>query len=320
MTQPFTIRPFEPTDSDYEQFAAVEHAVWPEYLETVDEFKHNDATRDPKYLFHRFVAEVEGRIVASGIYCEPWWSARPGKYFVNLSVHPDYRRRGIGTALYQLFVDRLAELEPVLLIAHTREDQPDALHFLDKRGYKQVMRFPISYLDVPGFDPAPFAGAAEKVEALGIRITTLAELAKVDDNWQRKFYELDWEIMQDVPVPEPITKQPFENFVERALGHPGFCPEAQFIALDGDEWVGLSGFWTAEGNPDKLFTGLTGVVRSHRRKALATAMKVQAIGFAKEYGAKIIETDNEENNPMYLLNMKLGFEAQPAWLSFELHL
>jgi hypothetical protein len=46
-------------------------------------------------------------------------------------------------------------------------------------------------------------------------------------------------------------------------------------------------------------------------------MKVRAIGFARQYGARVIETDNEENNPMFQLNLQLGFEPQPAWLDFE---
>lgn len=32
---------------------------------------------------------------------------------------------------------------------------------------------------------------------------------------------------------------------------------------------------------------------------------------------KFIETDNEENNPMYQINMKLGFEPLPAWVDYE---
>jgi GNAT superfamily N-acetyltransferase len=313
----YTIRPFETTDEDYEGFAAVELAVWPEYRDTVEEWKHKDETRDPKYLFHRFVAEVEGIMVASGIYCDPWWSMRPGKYFVNMSVHPDYRRRGIGTALYNLFMGELSEYDPATVITSTREDQADALRFLAKRGFRQQMRFPVSHLDVIAFDPAPFDGKVASVEASSIEIRSLAEVAATDPDWKRKLWDLEWELLQDVPSPEPLTRQTFENFEERELGHPGFNPDALFIALDAGRWVGTSGLWMAEGDLEKLYTGLTGVVRSHRRRGLATAMKVRGIAFAQAYGARIIETDNEENNPMYDLNLQLGFKPQPAWLSFE---
>jgi GNAT superfamily N-acetyltransferase len=313
----FTIRPFEATERDYEGFVALEIAVWPDQALTIEERKHFDQTRDPKYLFHRFLVEVDDTIVASGIYCEPWWAMKPGKYFINLSVHPDYQRRGIGTALYNHLMELLAEHDPEFVGTSSREDQAGALCFVAKRGFKQVMRAPISHLDVPGFDPAPFAGVQAKVEGLGIRILSLVELAALDTNWKRKLWDIEWELMQDVPFPDPPTRQTFENYEERVLGDPGFAPDGQFVALDGDQWVGVSGLWIAEAAPDKLYTGLTGVVRSHRRKGIATAMKVRAIGFAQEYGAKVIETDNEENNPMYDLNLKLGFKPQPAWLIFE---
>ncbi|MCD4691179.1 GNAT family N-acetyltransferase, partial [bacterium] len=76
------------------------------------------------------------------------------------------------------------------------------------------------------------------------------------------------------------------------------------------------GFWIALADPTKLHTGLTGTVRSHRRRGIATALKVAAIDLAKKRGVATIETDNEENNPMYALNVELGFEPQPAWLDF----
>lgn len=331
----FTIRPFEPTDAEYEAFAAVERAVWPEYPDTADEWKHRDATRDPKYLFQRFVvtlprsgddsdapgtgpsAKEASYLVATGIYCEPWWSMKPGKYFVNLSVHPDYRRRGIGTTLYNHLMSLVAEHDPITIVSNTREDQADAIHFLTKRGFQQRMRFPISYLDVPNFDPAPFAGILARVKELGIEIVSLAELAAQDADWKRKIWELDWELMQDVPSPDPWTRTDLETWQKKVLDSPGFNSNALFIALDAGRWIGMSGLWMAPAAPEKLYTGLTGVTRSHRRKGIATAMKVRAIGFARQYGAKVIETDNEENNPMYVLNLKLGFEPQPAWLDFE---
>lgn len=38
---------------------------------------------------------------------------------------------------------------------------------------------------------------------------------------------------------------------------------------------------------------------------------------AKALGATHIETDNEENNPMYGLNMTLSFKPAPAWVDYE---
>jgi len=312
-----TIRPFEASERDYRAYALLQQAIWPENPNTVDEWKHRDETRDPRYLFRRFVAERGGEMVASGLYCETWWSMRPGKYWVNIDVHPDHRRRGGGSILYDYLLGLVAGHDPLMIISRTREDQMDALGFLDRRGFKQVMRFPVSYLNVPSFDPKPFADRVARVEALGIEIRPLAELTGEDPDWKRKLWDLDWEIWQDVPTREPLTRQSFEIYEEQKLGDPGFTAAGQFIALDAGRWVGKSALWKSEGDPKKLITGLTGVVRGHRRKGLATAMKVRSIAFARRLGARLIKTDNEENNPMYELNLQLGFEPQPAWLAYE---
>jgi mycothiol synthase len=312
-----TIRPFDNSDSDYEALLVIEKTVWPDYPYTLDELKHNDATRDPKYLFRRFVGEVDGEIIATCLYCEPWWAIKPGKYYIDLEVLPTYRRQGIGAACYRHVMDLLAEHDPVIIAASTREDHPGAVDFLTKRGFRQVLRSPMSELDVANFDFAPFSEYASRMRELAIQIFSLEEMGAVDPDWKRKFYELETEISRDVPSTDPLTPPTYENFQERVLRHPAFNAACQFIALDGDTWVGLSGLWLSLAEPGKLYTGLTGVVRSHRRKGIATAMKLRAITFAESYGAEVIETDNEENNPMYELNLKLGFEPRPAWLQFE---
>jgi GNAT superfamily N-acetyltransferase len=313
----FTIRPFQEHEEQYQAVVALENAVWPDFPQTIEEWRHWDETRDPQYLFQRFVVEVEGQIAAVGNYCEPWWSLKPGKYHLDISVHPGFRRRGIGSALYDKFSADLEERQPRTLTANTRENQVEAVQFLTQRGFKQVMRAPVSYLDVASFDPAPFAAYPARAREQNIEILPLSEIMLVDPDWKRKYWELDWEITQDVPSPDPITKVPLEFFIQRVFESPSFMPEAQYIALDGGQWIGMSGLWRSQAASHMLYTGLTGVVRSHRRRGIAIAMKLRAIDFAKQYGATSIETDNEEGNPMYQINLKLGFEPQPAWLDFE---
>lgn len=313
----FTIRPFQKTDSDYRGVMAVENTVWPDFPRTVEEWKHRDATRDPQYLFRRFVVEAQGEMVALGIYCEPWWSFKPGKFHMEVSVLPDYRRRGIGAALYEKFIADLAERKPAVLTSWSRENQVEGIRFLTKRGFEQVMRAPISLLEVTSFDPAPFSAYPRRVAEQNIEIRPLSEIAAVDPDWKRKFWELDWELSQDVPSPDPITMTSFDVYEKDLYGSPNFTPEAQFIALDGKQWVGMSGLWRSQADSHMLHTGLTGVVRSHRRRGIAIAMKLRGIDFARRYGARTIETDNEEGNPMFQINLRLGFEPQPALLDFE---
>jgi len=311
------IRPFEGSDSEYQTAVAVSNAVWPESLETVQEWNHQDATRDPQYRFQRLVVELDGSIIGVGIYCEPAWSFKPGKFHVDGYVHPDHRKRGVGTALYHHLMKALASYDPVVITASTREDRTHGVRFLTQRGFRQIMREPVSHLEVMSFDHTRFAGYPARMTELGIKIVSLAEIIANDSDWKRRYWDLDWELAQDAPTTDPFTRQSFENFEERTLGAPGFDPHAHLISLDRDRWVGMSALWMSQAEPDKLNTGLTGVVRSHRRKGIATAMKVRAIDFAQRYGARLIETDNEENSPMYALNLALGFTPQPAWLQFE---
>ena len=312
-----TIRPFIKNKKNYEAFVTVENAIWVDYPSTVEEFIHYDSTRDSKYLYQRFVIEIDGKLIGSCMYCEPWWSMKPGKYYLNISIHSDYRRLGYGSKAYDYIMKELEKHNPLVLVSDTREDQTDGVKFLADRGFIQLMREPTSQLDVIAFDQEKFTEYSKKMKKLGINILSLTEIQKINPNWKQMLWNLDWELLQDVPTTDPFTRQTFENFEKRTLSHPGFNTDAQFFAIDKGKYVGMSALWTSKAAPKKLFTGLTGVVRTHRRKGIATAMKVKAIEFARKYGSTIIETDNEENNPMYFLNIKLGFKTKPAWLEFE---
>ena len=320
-----TTRKFDGSDEDYEAVVNISNACNPENLGTVEEWKASDSNQNPEHMRERLVAVIDEEIIGFAVYGIAHWSHQKGKYFINVSVHPDFRKLGVGSRLYEETLQQLEKHgEITALASSTREHQQDGIRFLEKRNFERVIREPISRLDVASFDPTPFADTLQRVENSPINIYTPAELQERDPNCWQKLYELDWELMQDVPSPEPFVKQAYEDFIRKFTDERvGFNPNAWFIAVAPSEddpvgdYVGLSQLWVDFAMPQKLYTGLTGVVREYRRQGLATAMKVRAIQFAKDYCATQIETDNEENNPMYDLNVMLGFREVTAFLGYE---
>lgn len=310
---------FNPSEKEYADLVAVYNGAWPDEPTTVVSVKHRDASRQPERYYRRVVARLGDRMVAAGSAMESSWSYRPGKYNVDIHIHAEFESEDIRAQMYQALVGPLFQREPapVLLTGDAREDKPDHIRFLTERGFVPVMRFPKSRLYVDDFDFAPYAGVIQQVEASGIAIRTVAELMQSDADWQRKLYDLDWAGTLDEPSPEPPTQLSFEEYEQTFYLAPRFLPEANFIALDGDQYVGLSALEKDLARPDHLDTGFTCVLRSHRRRNIATALKLKAIAFAKEYGAKTIDTGNEENNPMYQINLRLGFQPQPAWSDYH---
>lgn len=314
-----TISEFIASEEEYTGLVEVENGAWPGEPTTMAAVKHGDACRSPQRYFRRVIGRIGERIVAAGTGMESAWSYRPGKYHVGIDIHAEFESEEHRAQLYDVLVDALHKREPtpVLLTANAREDRSEQMRFLTARGFAAVMRYPRSRLDVNDFDFTPYTGLSQRVESGGVGIYSLADLMKQDPEWQRKLYDLDWAGTQDEPTPEPITQLPFDEYVQRVFGGPDFLPEGNFVAVDGDEYVGLSSLEKDLARPDHLQTGFTCTRRSHRRRNIAMALKLKAIAFAKEYGAKTLDTRNEENNPMYQINLKLGFRPRPAWSDYH---
>ena len=56
---------------------------------------------------------------------------------------------------------------------------------------------------------------------------------------------------------------------------------------------------------------------NYRRQGIATALKIYAFKKLLKIGIKQIRTDNEENNPMYLINVSLGFTPEPYCYDYQ---
>ena len=297
----------------------IERSIFPDTTKNLADEEHFEKVRPKKYLFERFLYEIDGKPVAFAEYMEPFGSYRPGKYEFDIQVMPEFERRGIGSHFYDYMVAQLSTRDPApnYWTAGARDDKPQSMRFLEKRGFQAVMRWPGTRLQLSKFDFEQFRGLIEKLEGDGVRFLTPIELESIEPEWKRKYYELDVTAGRDEPQPDAPTPPTYEEFCGWVFDNPAYIPEANYIAVDGGEFVGLSTLWLHANNPDRLETGFTAVLRSHRRRGIATALKAYALNYAKERGTVEIQTDNEENNPMLQINLKLGFEPIETWIAYE---
>jgi GNAT superfamily N-acetyltransferase len=309
------IREFTP--DDYPAIVDVHNTIYLDRPTTVAAWRAIDQQRSPKYRHKRWVAEEGGQIVGTASYSQHLFNYHPQKFSIHVIVLPVYRRRGFGAALFDQIMVGLRPYDPQTLRADGYSNQLEGVRFLEERGFVEVFREYPLHLNVDGFDPAPYAGLEAKLRAQGIEIKTLTDL-EADPERNRKVYELFWELTGEIPGEGTVvTPMPFDDWVNWTIKDPLVPHEGYFIAMHGDEYVGLSEFGKYP-DQDGLQGGLVGVKRAYQRRGIALAMQVRGIAYARENGHPIIKTSTGTiNKPMFSLYDRLGFVRQPDWIQFE---
>jgi GNAT superfamily N-acetyltransferase len=311
------LRPFE--DSDYERMAEIRNALYPDYRISLDELRHWDSSWEAdKYFKLRLVAEdTSGQVVGFGETSHMPHQFHADKYGLNVQVHPEHQRRGYGTALFNELLETVKRRGAILVRSEAKESLPESVAWLGRRGFSEIQRYWESRLDVATFDFGAFSTAVGRAKEQGVTFTTLVEEGPDSPQVRRQMYELDRDIMHDVPMPEPMTETSYESFVKGLFENPNFMPEAWFLAKVGDEYVGLSNLWKSQELADVFYQGLTGVRREHRGKGIAMALKIIGLEFVRERGIREVRTwNNTRNRPMLRINEAMGFVKQPVWIEF----
>ena len=308
------IRPFQPNAHDYNALIHLNTFRNPAEVVTVEILRQEDKEFAGEYTAVRVLGEIEGQVVARG---DHWHEPGATQHHFAIYVVPDWQETAVPPQMHRCLLDEIAKLQPAKIVSEPPENETFRTKLLAADGFDLLMRFPRSSLDVRQVRLAEYEQLLDAVQQQGIRFVTLTDVMQSDPNWQHNVWQLFTQIEQDIPTPYPEPPTPFEEYANYYQGDD-FRPDSWAIAVDeAAGYVGMCVVNVMRKRPYGLFAGITGVIRSHRRRKIGTALKICSIQFAQENGFHTIYTNNEENNPMFQLNLDLGFEPIPAWAYYE---
>jgi mycothiol synthase len=287
------------TDAELEQLSAVRRAVDPDASPSLQSLRHRLDTF-PGAIF--LLATVGDNPVGCG-YAGPFPGADASPFITaDMSVVPDLRGQGVGTALYQAASDHARSLGKTGLTVEAKEDDADSLAWLDRRGFVEVERQKALALDLAS------VSSDEPELPHGVRLVDGTQAGELE----RGMYRVGVEAGSDIPGIDGTHEPTFEQWRTVEIDRPSRRPDLSFVALAGNEVIGYASLHVF-GDPTTAHHSLTAVARAWRRKGVATALKRAQVLAAKRAGLARLMTESEERNvPMRRVNEKLGFQPIPG--------
>lgn len=289
-----TLRAFAPADAP--AVAAVLRSAAPYQVVTAELVGWQARSSPPAERYALLVAESAGELIGvarTGLLHE---SAEPGLGFANLTVHPEWRGRGAGSALLAAAEQRLMELGVVTVYAKVADD-PTATAFAERRGYRRgrlarLLRLDLATAELPVLAPPA-----------GVRLATAADLPD-----PRALYEADLDVSRDEPGEVAMDDISYDDWRRAYWDRPDLDRSLTAVALVDDRVVAFSLALT-DGR-DRYQSGMTGTRRSHRGLGLARAVKLAALRRARDAGYRQATTTNDDGNAaMLAVNRRLGYRA-----------
>ena len=279
------------TDADLDAWRQIRIALLPnERTASVEELRATSTREDLLLL-----AEVDGEVVGSGAASR----SDLGGAALFPRVLPEFRRRGVGTALLR----RLAE--HAHSVGHREAgslvDDEGALAFAAQFGFRETGRQVEQVRAIGEHEPWPSV-------PVGVRLVSMAEQPELR---LRSFHELALQAFEDMPTPGLVSITPEQWEREWVTWLDG-----SFVALAGDEIVGCAGLVRDDDRPDRAENALTAVRRDWRGRGVARALKEQTIAWAAKRGIREVYTWTQTGNEnMRAVNERLGYVTRDVTIS-----
>ncbi|MBC8311900.1 MAG: GNAT family N-acetyltransferase [Candidatus Marinimicrobia bacterium] len=314
------IRSWDESMCEAEMMCHIENMTAHDYIPDPQEMIEDWQLHDPKYFHDKLVAEIDGQIVGC-IHIGQGRKVNSHIFFFDLFVDPSHQNRGVGTALYNVFISKSRPLGCTKINSYIY-DHPNwasGKSFLEKHKFEHISTNREYSLSLQNADFTVYEPLLNGVLSQGFTFVEPVKAGLNSNEHYKKLEAMRWSYFQDMPYPKGITPTRV-NYDLWLQEHKLFEKEHYGIELlvlnSNGDYVGCTKLATYKTEPEKCWTSNLGVIKDYRRQKLATALKIEALKCLQKRGFTEIRTDNEENNPMYKINVNLGFTAVPFSLEY----
>lgn len=288
------IRPYERRDA--EPLIPLFRELFEEEIVTPPGLIHWVEAQPERAGMQAWVAETGGELVGFGNARLRWALAEPGIAGLWAGVLPEHRRRGTGSALYDLAEKHARILDANRLESTIRADDAESRNFAERRGYRETRQEQYWSLEVPAAKP-------ERREPR--EDVTVVRLADVLDR-ERELFELYDSAERDMPDDHVHTME-FDDWRQDTLANPELDLQLSAVVLVGGRPASFA-WLISDREGRRAGNEMTGTHGEFRRRGLARLAKEATIAWAAEAGVRIITTSNDTTNAdMLNLNEHLGY-------------
>lgn len=264
------------------------------------------------------IAEVGGKMAATG---RVWWMEEyEGRYIYMLYgvVYPDWRRKGLGTAVQAWLEGRALEIsaghdpeKPKFIDTWSADTQPGKERLLRKFGFEDERYF----FDMTSVLSQPFPEAP---------LPDGLEVRPVEPRHYRPIWEAMNEAFRDHWGHVEGTEEDYQQWIKRIEERPTHDPSLWKVAWDGDQVAGMVLNFINEEENQALkrkwgWTDPICVRRPWRRQGLARALIVESMELLRDKGYETAALGVDTQNPNGALDLyqSCGYQILKKWTAYR---
>ena len=314
------VKKFNGTDIEFAELARIDNMVNHDSINHPDDDKREWGIRDKGLVRDRLLL-YKNNVLIGVMYYSQGRDKNNRTTFFTLNIDPKHNTQESREILYSKMVEEIKSFNSNKMLTGVY-DHPNynlIKQFLIDKQFKLVQTNREYSCDITKINLKKYQPLIEKLELRGIKFYDSKEEMLDFPNHYKKLEELEWAYSQDFPIPCGVehTRPTFEHYMKIIKNYYENCYGVDIVAVLDGKYIGSTDLRVyPKAEPHKAWTGGLGVLKEFRRKGIATALKIKAIESLIKKGITEIRTDNEENNPMYKINIALGFEPVPFSLEY----